>query len=187
MPEPIWPYLTALLYFPGISSCLAIAQALDHASHDRLTRMLRSQWSGPTRLDLPLRALFPVVGGYLIVDDTIVEQPYAALLEEAAWVWSTKHNQVVFGMPLVLLVWTNGQVRLPLAFRIWKKGGPSKFDVALALLSYARNRLCCKPQFVLFDAWYPSKKLWKRIRDYGWYCGCQLKKNRTFEGKPLKA
>jgi hypothetical protein len=37
----------------------------------------------------------------------------------------------------------------------------------------------------VFDSWYPSKKLLKRIRDYGWYFVCQLKKNRRFEGRPL--
>ena len=64
-------------------------------------------------------------------------------------------------------------------------GGPSKFELALELLSYARNRLKCKPQFVLFDSWYPSKALLKRISDYGWYFICQLKKNRCFEGVAL--
>jgi putative transposase len=186
MPEPIWTYLTALLYFAEVSTCLAIAQVLETASHDRLTRMLKGRWSGQTLLDVALRALFTVMGGELIIDDTIVEKPYAALLEEAAWVWSTKHNKVVFGIPLVLLVWTNGQVRIPLAFRIWRKGGPSKFDLALELLSYARNRLRVKPRFVLFDAWYPSRSMLKRLRDYGWYFVCQVKKNRLFEGKPLR-
>jgi hypothetical protein len=62
-----------------------------------------------------LRALFTVMGGELILDDPMAEKPYAALLEETAWVWSTKQNQVVFGMSVVLLVWTNGQVRIPLA------------------------------------------------------------------------
>jgi putative transposase len=187
MPAPLWTYLTALLYFAEVSTCVAMAQALQHASHDRLTRMLSGDWFGQTLLELALRALFTVVGGDLIVDDTVVEKPYATCLAEAAWVWSSKQRQVVFGIPLVLLVWTDGQVRVPLAFRLWRKGGPSKFDLALELLSYARNRLGCKPQFVLFDAWYPSKKLLKRIRDYGWYFVCQLKKNRRFEGHPLKA
>jgi hypothetical protein len=57
----------------------------------------------------------------------------------------------------------------------------------LELLSSARNRLQCKPQCVLFDSWYPSKKLRKRLRDYGWYVVCQLKKNRSFEGRALRA
>jgi len=101
-------------------------------------------------------------------------------------VWSNKDRKVLFGVSVVLLVWTDGQVRIPLAFRVWHKGGASKYDLALELLSYARNRLKCKPAFVLFDSWYPSKHLLKRIRDYGWYCVCQLKKNRRFEGRALR-
>jgi putative transposase len=185
MPEPLWIYLRALLYFTNITTCSAIADAFDSVSHDRLTRLLQGTWLGHTLLALALRALFTVAGGYLIVDDTVVDKSYARLLGEAAWVWSSKDSKVVFGVSVVLLVWTDGQVRIPLAFRRWHKGGPSKFDLALELLSYARNRLRCKPQFVLFDSWYPSKALLKRIRDYGWYFVCQLKKNRRFEGRAL--
>jgi Transposase DDE domain len=186
MPEPLWIYLMALLYFTKVTTCSAIADAFDSVSHDRLTRMLQGTWSGHTLLDLALRALFTVAGGYLIVDDTVVAKPYARLLGEAAWVWSNKDRKVLFGVSVVLLVWTDGQVRIPLAFRVWHKGGASKYDLALELLSYARNRLKCKPHYVLFDAWYPSKKLLKRIRDYGWYFVCQLKKNRRFEGRALR-
>jgi Transposase DDE domain len=39
---------------------------------------------------------------------------------------------------------------------------------------------------VLFDAWYPSRALLKRIRDDGWYCVCRLKKNRRFNGQALR-
>jgi putative transposase len=187
MPEPLWTYLTALLHLTEVSTCMAIAQVWPKASHDRLTRMLAGDWSAHTLLDLALRTLFQVMGGYLIVDDTVVDKPYATWLEEAAWVWSSKRQRVVFGISLVLLVWTDGQVRIPVAFRVWKPGGPSKFDLALELLSYARNQLRCKPRFVLFDSWYPSKKVLQRIRDYGWYFVCQLKKNRRFEGVPLQA
>jgi hypothetical protein len=176
----------ALLYFTNMTTCSAIADAFDSVSHDRLTRMLQGTWSGHRLLDLALRLLFTVAGGYLIVDDTVVAKPYARLLGEAAWVWSNKKRKVLFGVSVVLLVWTDGQIRLPLAFRVWQKGGASKYDLALELLSYARNRLKCKPHFVLFDSWYPSKKLLKRIRDYGWYVVCQLKKTRVFEGRALR-
>jgi putative transposase len=187
MPEPLWIYLMALLYFTKVTTCTAIADALDSASHDRLTRMLQGTWSGQTLLDLALRVLFTVTGGYLILDDTVVEKPYARLLGEAAWLWSNKQNKVVFGVSLVLLVWTDGQSRIPVGYRVWHKGGPSKVDLALELLSYARNRLRCQPQFVLFDSWYPAKRLLKRLKDYGWYFVCQLKKNRVFEGVALHA
>jgi Transposase DDE domain len=186
MPEPLWIYLMALLYFTKLTTCSAIADAFDSISHDRVTRMLNGSWSGQTLLHLALRTLFTVAGGYLILDDTVVCKPYARLLGEAAWVWSSTERKTVFGVAVVLLVWTDGQVRIPLGYRVWRKGGPSKYELALALLSYARNRLRCKPQFVLFDSWYPSQKLLKRIKDYGWYFICQLKKNRTFEGQALR-
>jgi hypothetical protein len=60
-----------------------------------------------------------------------------------------------------------------------------QYLLALELLSDARNRLKCTPQSVLFDSWYPSQQLLKRLRDYGWYFVGQRKKNRWFEGKPL--
>ena len=186
MPEPVWIYLMALLYFTNMTTCSAIADAFDSVSHDRLTRMLQGTWSGHRLLDLALRALFTVAGGYLIVDATVVAKPSARLLGEAAWVWSHKDRKVLFGVSVVLLVWTDGQSRIPLAFRVWQKGSASKYDLALELLSYARNRLQCKPHFVLFDAWYPSKKLLKRLRDYGWYFVCQLKKTRVCEGRALR-
>jgi hypothetical protein len=66
MPEPLWIYLMALLYFTNLTTCSAIADAFDSASHDRLTRMLHGSWSGHTLLDLALRTLFAVAGGYLI-------------------------------------------------------------------------------------------------------------------------
>src|SRR5262245_3275069 len=132
MPEPRWIYLIALRYFPHMTTCSAIADALDSVSHDRLTRMLQGSWSGHRLLDLALRTLFTVAGGSLIVDDTVVAKPYARLLGEAAWVWSNKDRQVLFGVSVVLLVWTDGQIRLPLAFRVWQKGSASKYDLALA-------------------------------------------------------
>jgi hypothetical protein len=185
MPEPLWIYLMALLHFTKVSTYSTIAEAFAKASHDCLTRMLNGSWSGQTLLDVALRVLFQVVGGYLIVDDTVVEKPHAKRLNEAGWVWSSKRNKGLYGVSVVLLVWTDGQIRISLGYRVWKKGGPSKFELALESLSYARNRLKCKPQFVLFDSWYPSKVILSRIRDYGWYFVCRLKKNRGFEGVAL--
>lgn len=62
--------------------------------------------------------------------------------------------------------------------RRWHHGGPSTYDLALERLSYARNRLRCHPESVRCDAWYPSKRLLKRIRDDGWYFVCRLKQKR---------
>jgi hypothetical protein len=85
----------------------------------------------------------------------------------------------------VLLVWTDGTLRI-LGMRLWRPGGASKIELALELLSYARNHLHCRPASVLFDAWYPAQRLLQRIRDYGWYVVCRLKQNRRFNGHGLR-
>jgi putative transposase len=186
MPTLVWHYLTALLYYRTSASCVALAEALQSVSHDRLTRLLQADWSGQRLLELSCRTLFVWRRGYLIIDDTVIAKPFATAIESLAWVYSSRDHQPVYGLSLVLLVWTNGTVRLPLGMRLWHKGGPSKYDLALELLSYARNRLRCHPEYVLFDAWYPSKRLLKRIRDYGWYFVCRLKKNRRFNGHAVR-
>jgi putative transposase len=187
MPEVIWLYLTALLYYRTSASCVALAEALETVSHDRLTRMLQADWSGQTLLERACRMLFVWDRGYLILDATVIPKPFATAMEGLAWVFSSQERRPVLGFSLVLLVWTNGVLRIPLGIRLWHKGGPSKYELALDLLSYARNRLRCRPEYVVFDAWYPSKTLLKRIRDYGWYFVCRLKKNRRFNGHPLRA
>jgi hypothetical protein len=186
VPELIWLYLTALLYYRTSASCVALAEALATISHDRLTRLLQGDWSGQRLLELALRTLFVWERGYLIIDDTVIPKPFAAAIEGLAWVFSSQERKPGHGLCVVLLVWTDGTLRLPLGMRLWRKGGPSKDELALAWLSYARNRLRCHPDVVLFDAWYPSRALLKRIRDDGWYFVCRLKKNRRFNGHALR-
>jgi hypothetical protein len=187
MPELIWLYLPALLYYRTSASGVALAEALHSVSHDRLTRMLQADWSGHTLLESACRMLFVRERGYLLLDDTVIAKPFATAMEGLAWVFSSQERRPVYGFSLVLLVWTAGTLRIPLGVRLWRKGGPSKYELALELLSSARNRLHCRPAYVIFDAWYPSKALLKRMRDYGWYVVCRLKKNRRFNGQPLRA
>jgi hypothetical protein len=49
MPELLWRYLTALLYARTSGSCVALSEALETVSHDRLMRLLQADWSGHTR------------------------------------------------------------------------------------------------------------------------------------------
>jgi Transposase DDE domain len=186
MPQLIWLYLTALLYDRTSVSCVALAEALETVSHDGLTRLLQADWSGQTLLELAWRTLFVCEHGYLIIDDTVLPKPFATAIEGLAWMYSSQERKPVYGLSLVLLVWTDGTLRVPVGIRLWRRGGASKYALALELLSYARHRLCCRPAYVLFDAWYPSKALLKRIRDYGWYFVCRLKKNRRFNSHAVR-
>jgi DDE family transposase len=186
VPTLVWRSLTALLSDRTSANCVALAEALATVSHDRLTRLLQGDWSGQRLLELAVRTLFTWERGDLIIDDTVIPKPFATAIEGLAWVFSSQEHKPVYGLSLVLLVWTNGTLRIPLGMRLWHKGGLSKYAVALELLSSARNRLRCRPEYVLFDAWYPSRALLKRIRDYGWYVVCRLKKTRRFNGHAVR-
>jgi hypothetical protein len=165
---------------------VALAEALQTVSHDRLTRLLQADWSGHTLLELAVRTLFVRHRGDLIIDDTVIPKPFATAMEGLAWVFSSQERRLVYGVSLVLPVWTDGPLRIPLGLRLWHRGGPSKSMLAWEPLSYARHHLRWRPEYVLFAAWYPSKALLKRIRDYGWYVVCRLTKNRRFNGQPLR-
>jgi DDE superfamily endonuclease len=186
MPELLWLYLTALLYYRTSVNCVALAEALETVSHDRLTRLLRSDRSGPRLLELACRTLFVWDRGDLIIDDTVMPKPFATAIEGLAWVFSSLERKPRYGLSRVRLVWTNGTRRVPLGRRLWHQGGPSKYALELALLSYARNRLRCRPEYVLFEAWGPSKALLKRIGNYGWDFVCRLKKNRRCNGHAVR-
>jgi DDE superfamily endonuclease len=126
MPTLVWLYLTALLYDRTSATCVAFAEALQTGSHDRLTRLLRADWSGHTLLALAFRTLFVGERGYLIIDDTVIPKPFATAIEGLACVYSSQERRAVDGLSLVLLIWTNGRSRMPLGMQLWRKGGRAK-------------------------------------------------------------
>jgi len=107
-------------------SCVALAEALETVSHDRLPRMLQADWPGQTLLALACRSLFVWERGDLIRDDTVLPKPYATALEGLAWGFSSQERKPVHGLSLVLLVCTKGTLRSPLSRRLWRRGGPSQ-------------------------------------------------------------
>jgi hypothetical protein len=78
-----------------------------------------------------LGTLFAWGRGYLIIDDTVIPKPFATAIEGLPWVFSSQERRPVSSLSVVLLVRTNGTVRIPLALRLWRRGGPSKYGLAL--------------------------------------------------------
>ena len=81
---------------------MALAEALETVSHDRLTRLLQADWSGHTRLERVLRTLFVTARGYLSIDETVMAKPFATAMEGLAWVFSSQEHRPVYGFSLVL-------------------------------------------------------------------------------------
>ncbi len=186
MPELRWLYLTALLSCRTASRGVAFAEALATVSHDRLTRLLQAKWSGHTRLEWAYRTRFVRQGGDLILDDPVMPTPFASALEGLAGVFSSQERRPGSGFSLVLLVWTDGRRRSPLGLRLWRRGGPSKDELALAWRRDARHRLCCRPASGRFDAWDPASRRLKRRRAEGGDVVGRRKKPRRFNGQALR-
>lgn len=189
MPLTIFAYLKGLLAVSETANCISMSRVLKGISHDRLSRILndvRLEWQ-TLLLSLVLRIVGKLSDGFLIVDDTVLDKSFAKVIENLHWVFCSKKNKQVFGLNIVILCWSNCYVTIPLAFKIWKKNnGKTKIDLALELLSYARNFLKLQPKYVTFDSYYSAKKILRRLIKYGWMFYTQVKKNRKFNGNQLK-
>ena len=177
-------YLTALIYRNTRTSCCSLAALCARVTHDRLQRLLYERFAWSRRLWDFFAARLVREGGYLIIDDTCWVR-WAQKSEAVSWVWSSAHGRCVRGMQVVLLIWTDGRVKVPLGLRLWQKGGRSKVELAAELLREARRR-GLRPEYVLFDSWYAAATLLHLLADLGWRYVARLKSNRRFAGQPVR-
>lgn len=177
-------YLTALIYRNTRTSCVSLSALCAQISHDRLQRMLYEKFAWSRRLWEWFASRLVQKGGYLILDDTTWVR-WAKHSEAVSWVWSSTHARTVRGMQVVLLIWTDGRVKVPLGIRLWRKGGASKVELAAQLLREAGRRGIC-PEYVLFDSWYAAGQLLHLLDGLGWKYVARLKSNRLFEGQAVR-
>lgn len=115
----------------------------------------------------------------MIIDDTTWRR-FGKKLEGASFVWDSSLGKRVFGMQVVLLIWTDGRWRIAVGIRIWQKGGKSKLKLAQEMLWEARRRKLT-PMYVLFDSWYAGESLLNLLDCFGWRYITKAKKNRLFD------
>ncbi len=93
--------------------------------------------------------------------------------------WSGKHKEVVSGINLITLLWTDGDRAVPCDYRIFDKAtdGKTKNDHFSEMLMEAHKRGFA-PKMVCFDSWYASIENLKLVRGLGWHFLTRLKANR---------
>src|SRR4029453_5616897 len=153
-------YLIGLLYRNTRTSCVSLALLCAHISHYTLRRVLYQKIPWSRRLWESYAQTLVRKGGYLVIDDTSWEC-FTRVADAVSWVWSSSVGKPGWGMQVVLLLWTDGEWKVPLGIRIWRKGGPSKVALALGLLSQARRR-GLQPAYVLADSWYAAAEILNR-------------------------
>lgn len=172
-------YLKGLIYRNTRTSCVCLA-SLSELAHDQLYRLLYADFPYSRRLWEWFAVKLVGGKGYLVLDDTTWRR-FTKKAEAVSFVWDSSVGKVVFGMSVVLLIWTDGKRKVPLGIRVWQKGGKSKVELATDLLRQAHTR-GISPEFVLFDSWYSAAVLLELIDGFGWRYISATKRNRLFEG-----
>jgi hypothetical protein len=148
-------------------------------AHDAYTRLLQRVPPDSQALWQEVKPLVKRASGVLVVDDTTLDKPYASQMGLVSRHWSGKQRQVVQGINLISLVWTDGEARLPCDFRLYDKphDGLSKNDHFEQMIKQAHSRQF-QPELVAFDSWYSGLDNLKLLRSYDWHWLTQLKSNR---------
>ncbi|GAC1559701.1 MAG: transposase [Herpetosiphon sp.] len=176
-------YINFLVASPKVVSCTEAARvqpAEPHrAAHDAVTRLLHRMEPDSTPLWEEAKQHVTRDAGILIIDDTTLDKPYAQQIELVHRLWSGKHHQVVQGINVVTLLWSDGEHSIPIDYRLYDKptDGATKNDHFRAMLATAYTR-GFRPRLVAFDSWYSSLENLKTVRDYHWSWLTRLKSNR---------
>lgn len=176
-------YIDFLIATPRHASALEAARCQPQSdqapAHDAFTRVLQRLEPDPETLWQEVQTEVRRDDGFLILDDSVLDKPYARKMKLVHYVWSGKHKRAVKGIDLLTLLWTDGDRHLPCDYRLYDKpnDGKSKNDHFRDLLRKAESR-GFQPRAVLFDSWFTSLDNLKLIKSFGWKWLAPLKANR---------
>ncbi len=149
------------------------------AAHDAYTRLLHRLKANSEALWSEVQSDVRRNSGVLVLDDSVLDKPYALKMDLVHHMWSGKHHHVVKGIDIITLFWTDGDRHLPCDYRLYDKPNDKKTknDHFGDLLRAAKER-GFTPECVLFDGWYSSLDNLKQLRTLGWPWLTRLKENR---------
>jgi putative transposase len=177
-------YIQFLLATPKACSATEAARVQpdspDAPAHDAFTRLLHRLEPDPATLWREAEPLVGKSGGVLVLDDTVLDKPFAKHIGLVGPFWSGKHRRVVRGINLLSLVWTDGDRVFPTDYRLVdpaERPKRTKNDLFRELVRVAAAR-GFGPACVVFDSWYSGKDNLKAVRDCGWTFLTQVRCNR---------
>ena len=179
-------YINFLVASPKAYTCTEAARVQPEdpfaPGHDSFTRLLNRLEPDPEALWAEAESLVQKNGGVLIIDDSTLDKPHAKHIELVTRHWSGKHKAKVRGINLISLLWSDGDRKIPVDYRVFRaKSGESKHDHFWEMLLMARGRGFA-PRCVLFDNWYASLNNLKQVAHYGWHWLTRLRGDRVVSG-----
>ena len=184
LPQQIITYVKGILYSFTEINCINISKLFENLAHDTVTRCLYRDEDWDNLYLLFITKLFPLIGGYLILDEVIINKQYAEKIEGLSYVMSPILKRIVQGYCLIVLCWKKDDICIPIGFRIWDPdGGKKRTELAMELVIYAKERLGLNPEAILFDSYYASEKMLNLVKNLSWIYCTQIKRNRFLNGK----
>ncbi|HUS17489.1 MAG TPA: transposase [Chloroflexia bacterium] len=173
-------FVTGLVLLDARPTQTRVSALLPARAHDALNRLLRT-------LPLSTRALLRCpVGfaraqgqeGYLVLDEVVIEKAFARRLPWAAWVYSSAHKRLVYGVLIVVLVWCSDDRawRIPVGFRLWRpkprcarRHYRTRLDLAQILVQEVLAAQL-PVRYLVFDTHYTAGRFtkWLTRHDIAW-------------------
>lgn len=182
-------YIAGMIICDKKATSKKIAEKAGFCSHDTLTKaLIRCKPIVKTLSILLIKFCLSQTNGYLIIDDVLVPKKYAINIQGVYEDYDHAENEMVKGMRIVMILWSNGQIRIPIAWTIWHKEdkeflgytskGKAKYKhTGLCLMKIdgekatyqTKNELAMdmlknvlaqglKVEYITFDSWYASKE-----------------------------
>lgn len=208
---------TLLLYMVGLvgiekqASCYKIHETIGKISHDKFTRALKGEniLIGKLALIFLNFCLIQTSSGTLIIDDFLIPKEFSNKIEGVYYEFDHTTRQRIKGMRVVLILWTDGQIRIPIAWSIWHKedkrligysakGRPRYEHTGQCLLHIngqiipyrTKNQISMSlltdvlekridPQYITFDMWYANIINLKKIHWLHLLFYSRIKDNRN--------
>jgi len=170
-------YCAGLCVLRKYHTCFGISRQLGGCSHDALNRLMNStQWTVSQLMMCCLQAALTMASGtpqvcWLILDDVILPKATSKKMLAAYWDYDYVRDKNIRCLRVVVLCWTNGIIKIPVAWALWHKKGcaylmetHTKFRTKNQLahiLVYVVQRKGLPFHYLLFDSWYAGvEHLW---------------------------
>ena len=200
----LFAYINAICFRNFRPTCTKISEQYNrniicdskcsYISHDKLQRFLQSEQNWNRYIVQKYGHLIKKTSSFkrhnnkkhknsfLIIDDTVIAKPFSKELDILSWLYSSGDAKYLYGLNVVFVIWTDGETRFPIGFKIWKKDDEkSRLDLAIEILKQAKKTLKIKPDYILMDSFYAAAKLLKCIRKLRWHWVVKLKPNRLVD------
>lgn len=180
----LYQVLDSFLGSVSHSSIYSIWEQTKTCTYKELIGFFKQEYIDIDEINTAKDKLFNVKEGYLELDEIVLAKSKKDSDDFILRRRKSAGGYIVNSVSIVLLIWTDGKIRVPIRIRIRKKA-ESVGKSLLYLIGWYRNNINKKVEYITFDSAFSSKEVLTRINDYGWCFVTKVAKTRKFNGKQV--